>query len=165
MQPNLEIIASFRAVAYNKHAFDRALPEIEAAYAGLIRPDHHMWEYCLPLGQFTDSKGNRIDLGLHHEYEGPALNHAPTRYTFSCANVWGDDDSQYSSGLLDVFSPSCKPTTWRAIQFGLVKAGWFEGDLFRSNNMFELWCNSSLSGFDLEEQLQATQLQATQSGE
>ena len=159
MEPNRTIIAAFRAVAYNKHAFDRALPGIEAAYAGLIRPDHHMWKYCLPLGQFTTAEGERIDLGIHHDYEPRGLEpYAATRHTFSCANVWGDDESEYSSGALDVFSRIAKPTTRRAIQVGLVKAEWFEGDLFRSAKLFELWCNSSLSGYDLEQQLLATQL-------
>lgn len=156
MQPNLKIIASFRAIAHDKHLFDRALPKVEAAYAGLIRPDHHIWKYCLPLGQFTTADGERIDLGLHHDHDMSG-ERAPGRYTFSCGNVWGDEDSEYSSGLLDVFSRIAKPTTWRAIQFGLVKAEWFERDLFNYDEMFKLWCNSSLSGYDLEQQLRATQ--------
>lgn len=159
MKPNYDIIAAFREAAVYKYVFDRALPEIEAAYAGLIRPDHHMWNYCLPLGQFTTSDGDRIDLGVN-SYFDPSDERPTSRHTFTCGNVWGDHESEYSSGDLSLYSRIAKPTTYRAIQLGLVKREWFEADLFMCNDMFELYCTSTLSGFDLEELFKANQRQA-----
>lgn len=52
-----------------------------------------MWNYCIYLGPFTDSKGNNYDLGIFMgDYE--AFGYA------SAAIVYGDEPGNYISGSL-----------------------------------------------------------------
>jgi hypothetical protein len=51
-----------------------------------------MWNYCIYLGPFTDSKGNNYDLGIY-------INH-DSFLEYSNATVYGDEPGNYLSGLL-----------------------------------------------------------------
>lgn len=64
-------------------------------------PNHHIWEYCLFLGKFTDSKGRNYDLGVHYN-EGIFAK----KCQFSDATVFGNEPYEYSSGFMD-FNESC----------------------------------------------------------
>jgi hypothetical protein len=51
-----------------------------------------MWNYCIYLGPFTDSRGNNYDLGIY-------INHN-SFLEYSNATVYGDEPGNYLSGLL-----------------------------------------------------------------
>lgn len=51
-----------------------------------------MWDYCLNLGKFTDSKGVNYDLGVH--FNGEEL----TTHQFSLAIVHSNNPGDYNSG-------------------------------------------------------------------
>jgi hypothetical protein len=53
-----------------------------------------MWEYCIYLGPFTDSKGDNYDLGIHIEkfYDD--------YIEYSNATVYSDKEGDYISGEL-----------------------------------------------------------------
>lgn len=54
-----------------------------------------MWDYCLFLGKFTDSKGKNYDLGVHYngkDYPG---------CLFSEATVYNNYEGAYKSGHMD----------------------------------------------------------------
>ena len=53
-----------------------------------------MWSYCLPLGKFTDSRGNNYDLGIHLE------NKERNNFSVSAAIVNGNTPGDYYSGDL-----------------------------------------------------------------
>ena len=55
-----------------------------------------MWDYCLFLGKFTDSKGRNYDLGVHYNRE-KFLSH-----TFSNATVYDNYPGSYSSGVMNL---------------------------------------------------------------
>jgi hypothetical protein len=55
-----------------------------------------MWDYCLYLGSFTDSKGRNYDLGVHRN------GHDSFRSEFSNATVFDDTPGSYSSGCMDL---------------------------------------------------------------
>lgn len=48
-----------------------------------------MWDYCISLGQYTDSNGGKWDLGIHIDHE---------HKTVSNASVYGNTSRHYSSG-------------------------------------------------------------------
>ena len=56
-----------------------------------------MWDYCIPLGKFTDSKGNNYDLGIHIVED--VFNGKPYREV-SAAIVNGNESGDYYSGNL-----------------------------------------------------------------
>lgn len=51
-----------------------------------------MWNYCIPLGKFTDSKGNNYDLGIFIPETAPKI--------VSAAIVCGNNEGDYYSGNL-----------------------------------------------------------------
>ena len=54
-----------------------------------------MWNYCIPMGKFTDSYGNNYDLGFYiSDYN-----------TISAAIVYGDTPGHYISGDLRFNNP------------------------------------------------------------
>jgi len=55
-----------------------------------------MWDYCLFLGKFTDSKGRNYDLGVHYNEE-KFLSHR-----FSNATVYDNYPGSYSSGNMNL---------------------------------------------------------------
>ncbi len=55
-----------------------------------------MWDYCLFLGKFTDSKGRNYDLGIHFNGEDRDLD-----YIYSDATVYEDNPGSYSSGFMN----------------------------------------------------------------
>ena len=55
-----------------------------------------MWDYCLFLGKFTDSKGRNYDLGIHFNGEDRDLD-----YIYSDATVYEDNPGSYSSGYMN----------------------------------------------------------------
>tara|TARA_R110000868_G_scaffold280353_2_gene540475 strand:+ start:81 stop:476 length:396 start_codon:yes stop_codon:yes gene_type:complete len=53
-----------------------------------------MWNYCIYLGPFTDSKGDNYDLGIY-------IQKFDNDYTeYSNATVYGNESGQYMSGEL-----------------------------------------------------------------
>jgi hypothetical protein len=59
--------------------------------------DAWMWDYCIFLGKFTDSKGENYDLGIHKRmsvFEGELW------VDISDATVYGPEGGNYSSGPL-----------------------------------------------------------------
>lgn len=54
-----------------------------------------MWDYCLYLGSFTDSKGKNYDLGVHK-------NSNSCHCEFSNATVWDNNPGNYNSGFMDL---------------------------------------------------------------
>ena len=54
-----------------------------------------MWNYCLFLGKFTDSKGINYDLGVH-------FNGNPYANYFSLAIVFSNNPGDYLSGDMDL---------------------------------------------------------------
>lgn len=76
-----------------------------------------MWDYCVYLGPFTDSKGNNFDLGVFMgDYE--AFGHA------SAAIVYGNEPGNYLSGALKRGEEKMEhyTETWnRARELGLIK--------------------------------------------
>lgn len=52
-----------------------------------------MWEYCIYLGPFTDSKGKNYDLGMHIDNDSV--------FEISDATVYGNEPGEYMSGPLD----------------------------------------------------------------
>ena len=155
MEPNETVIARFDQAAAHKSMFRGKREMIDEAYANLVFPDHHIWEYCLPIGQHVNNDGNRIDLGLNL-YE-PRESRTYTLSSFCYGNVWGTEDSQYSSGDLHLYSGISKPTAYRAVQLGLIKQEWLMSQLLEPNDMFNLFCNSTLSGYDLHNLFKASQ--------
>jgi hypothetical protein len=59
--------------------------------------DNWMWDYCIFLGKFTDSKGKNYDLGVH--IENWVDNNALYR-NVSDATVYDNKDGSYTSGSL-----------------------------------------------------------------
>ena len=55
--------------------------------------DHHIWDYCMHLGPYTDPDGDKFDLGV---YESPEPVFGP-----SFAIVYGLEPDEYKSGTLD----------------------------------------------------------------
>lgn len=55
-----------------------------------------MWDYCLFLGKFTDSKGRNYDLGIHFNGEDRDLD-----YKYSNATVYDNYPGSYSSGFMN----------------------------------------------------------------
>ena len=55
-----------------------------------------MWDYCLFLGKFTDSKGRNYDIGIHFNGENCDLD-----YKYSDATVYEDNPGSYSSGFMN----------------------------------------------------------------
>jgi len=53
-----------------------------------------MWDYCLFLGKFTDSKGRNYDLGVCYNGRGYIS-------LFSDATVFDNQEGSYSSGLMN----------------------------------------------------------------
>lgn len=53
-----------------------------------------MWDYCLYLGSFTNSKGQNFDLGIHRGSDS----------VLSAAIVRSNEPGDYSSGRLDLTS-------------------------------------------------------------
>ena len=56
-----------------------------------------MWNYCIPLGKFTDSKGNNYDLGIHILEDN--INGRPYK-EISAAIVCSNNPGDYYSGEL-----------------------------------------------------------------
>jgi hypothetical protein len=50
-----------------------------------------MWNYCHPLGKFTDSKGNKYDLGVFIDMLGKQV-------VYYNATVYGNTPGEYLSG-------------------------------------------------------------------
>lgn len=74
-----------------------------------------MWQYCIYLGPFTDSRKNNYDLGIY--IEDPS---STDRY--SNASVYGDSPGSYLSG--DFFdSEITQEVCRRANYLGIVKEG------------------------------------------
>lgn len=78
-----------------------------------------MWNYCIPLGPFVDSAGNKFDLGVYVYIDGDV----------SAAIVHGDTAGDYYSGDLDDFGWSndvhaevYKETRKRATYLGLYQS-------------------------------------------
>jgi hypothetical protein len=55
--------------------------------------DEWMWSYCIFLGKFVDSKGNKWDLGVHIESSDIF-----DFYRLSAAIVHGNESGDYYSG-------------------------------------------------------------------
>lgn len=55
-----------------------------------------MWDYCLFLGKFTDSKGRNYDLGVHYNGESHDVN-----YKYSEATVYDNNSGSYFSGYMN----------------------------------------------------------------
>jgi len=49
--------------------------------------NHHMWSYCIPLGQYTSKDGRKYDLGVFIEEQ-----------SVSFAIVYGKKGNEYMSG-------------------------------------------------------------------
>ena len=60
-------------------------------------PDHHIWTYCLNLGEFTDPKGKEWELGV---YVHPRQSSRPHTREISFAIVYGPEPHQYISGAV-----------------------------------------------------------------
>ena len=80
-----------------------------------------MWDYCIYLGPFTDSKGRNYDLGVHiykkDENSNPEL---------SAAIVADNEPRSYYSGSLHTVGKEREcyvETKRRAIELGLFKTG------------------------------------------
>ena len=56
-----------------------------------------MWDYCLFLGKFTDSKGRNYDLGIH--YNGDKFG---SELEFSDATVYDNQPGSYSSDFMNL---------------------------------------------------------------
>ena len=54
-----------------------------------------MWDYCLYLGSFTDSRGKNFDLGIHHNGT------VEKDKEFSEANVFDNEPGSYHSKYMD----------------------------------------------------------------
>ncbi len=69
----------------------------EQDLSDLFYPDAKdwMWNYCLFLGKFTDSKNRNYDLGVHFNSE------ELTTHQFSLAIVHSNEPGDYSSGNMD----------------------------------------------------------------
>ena len=52
-----------------------------------------MWNYCLPLGKFTDSRGRNYDLGVYINDDD-----VPTNMRISAAIVFSNEAGDYYSG-------------------------------------------------------------------
>lgn len=55
-----------------------------------------MWNYCIYLGPFTDSKGHNYDLGIYID-----INTELQYYHISNASVYGNTPGEYLSGDFD----------------------------------------------------------------
>ena len=53
-----------------------------------------MWDYCIYLGPFTDSKGDNYDLGIYIKIDVKLK-----YYSVSNASVYGDKPGEYFSGI------------------------------------------------------------------
>tara|TARA_R110002020_G_scaffold99711_9_gene236437 strand:+ start:1084 stop:1359 length:276 start_codon:yes stop_codon:yes gene_type:complete len=70
-----------------------------------------MWNYCIYLGPFTDSKGNNFDLGIHIGQD-----------EISTAIVDGNEPGSYYSGdLNNTRHEHYVETKRRAIECGLIE--------------------------------------------
>lgn len=58
-----------------------------------------MWDYCIYLGPYTDSDGNKYDLGV---YVRKGYSNFPD-HSVSLAAVYGNESGQYLSGPLIKF--------------------------------------------------------------
>ena len=77
-----------------------------------------MWDYCIYLGPYTDSKGTNFDLGIHIDIWENGTKH------YSAAIVDGDNPGDYFSGELDercILRRECYvETVRRAKELGLI---------------------------------------------
>jgi hypothetical protein len=62
-----------------------------------------MWDYCIYLGPFTDSKGNNYDLGIYLGSDSYP----------SAAIVYGNEPGNYLSGFNINSKRECYIETWR----------------------------------------------------
>jgi len=79
-----------------------------------------MWDYCIYLGPFTDSKGKNYDLGVHISHRKDT-NSNPL---VSAAIVVDNEPGRYYSGNLHIFGEEEEcyvETKRRAIELGLFK--------------------------------------------
>jgi hypothetical protein len=76
-----------------------------------------MWDYCIYLGPFTDSRGNNYDLGI---YLNP-----DSVFEASNATVWGNEPGEYSSGIIspmiDFDNEVTREVVRRAKELNLIK--------------------------------------------
>ena len=76
-----------------------------------------MWNYCIYLGPFTDSRGENYDLGIYLNPDS----------VFECSNatVWGNEPGDYSSGIIypmiDFDNEVTREVIRRAKQLNLIK--------------------------------------------
>lgn len=66
-------------------------------------PNHHIWDYCIPLGKWTDSEGRIHDLGLYVNNDTKL-----ERFKYSKASVCGNEPSDYRSGQLMEIDYTCE---------------------------------------------------------
>ncbi len=59
-----------------------------------------MWDYCLYLGSFTDSRGKNFDLGIHHNHSYTEDCHT-SESEFSDATVFDNEPGSYRSGFMN----------------------------------------------------------------
>ena len=73
-----------------------------------------MWNYCIHLGPFTDSKGDNYDLGVYIDPE--------SKLGTSAAIVYGNTPGNYLSGTVHFRSQlECYVETWkRASSLNLI---------------------------------------------
>jgi len=57
-------------------------------------PNNKIWEYCIFLGTFVDSKGRDLDLGVYEHKEDDSI---------SYAIAFSDDDVDYYRGGIRTF--------------------------------------------------------------
>ncbi len=75
-----------------------------------------MWNYCIYLGPFTDSKGHNYDLGIYIDHHSV--------FEYSNATVYGNEPGDYQSGSLDLLNPyneTAIEVIRRAIELNLIK--------------------------------------------
>jgi hypothetical protein len=76
-----------------------------------------MWNYCIYLGPFTNSRGNNYDLGIY-------INH-DSIFEYSNATVYGNEPGQYSSGviypMIDFDNEISQEVLRRAKELNLIK--------------------------------------------
>lgn len=75
-----------------------------------------MWDYCIYLGPFTSSTGDKYDLGAFKDGNAG----------YCAAIVYGDTPGNYISGELDMFNPNKDNELYNEVEKRLKALGLLE---------------------------------------